>query len=317
MLRSGDAEEVRALAYRSQLAPQDADQLDVCINAVILSNCVLGYDHFGVPVEIETRPLYDDYTLMLPVRGHVELVTGRDSIICDPRRAGVLSPSRDHLFRSQTDSAKVHLRLTGSALHQQLIALLGEPLGEPLELSPQISLTEGCGRKIAGFVRLALADFRQADSLSWSPATVSSFEQFIMTELLLSHAHNYAGALRRLERPIPPRDVRRAIEYMRAHLQSPITLAEIVEVSGIPGRTLFKHFKDCLGISPMRYPRVTRLDQVRKALLEAEPKESVATIAMRWGFDHMGRFSGEYRSRFGESASKTLRRPPTSGWRSS
>jgi hypothetical protein len=111
---------------------------------------------------------------MLPVRGYVQLVTGRDSVICDPRRSCVLSPSRDHLFRLQTGSAKVHLHLTGSALHQQLTALLGEPLGEPLELSPQMSLTEECGQKIAGSVGLALADFRQANSLSWSAATVQA-----------------------------------------------------------------------------------------------------------------------------------------------
>jgi len=315
LLRSRDPEEVRAqlgaMRYRFELAPRDADQLDFCINAVILGNIVLGYDHFGAQVEIQTAPVYGDYTLLLPVRGQVELVTGKDSVSCDPRRAGVLSPIHDHLFRSQMGSGKVHLRLSGRALHQQLAALLGEPLDAPLELAQEMSLTEGCGRKLAGFLRLALRDFLQDNSLSSGPATVSSFEQFIMTELLLSHPHNYAGALRRLARPIAPRDVRRAIEYMKAHLGSVISLPEIVEVSGVPGRTLFKHFKDHLGVSPMRYMRMARLDEVRKALIRAEPEEGVSSIAKRWGFDHMGRLSLEYRKRFGESPSKTLgRRQP-------
>jgi transcriptional regulator GlxA family with amidase domain len=59
----------------------------------------------------------------------------------------------------------------------------------------------------------------------------------------------------------------------------------------------------------MRYLREIRLDEVRKALLQAEREEGVAAIAMRWGFDHMGRFSSDYRKRYGESPSQTLRNP--------
>jgi transcriptional regulator GlxA family with amidase domain len=33
----------------------------------------------------------------------------------------------------------------------------------------------------------------------------------------------------------------------------------------------------------------------------------VAGVALRWGFAHMGRFSNEYKQRYGESPSKTLR----------
>jgi AraC-like DNA-binding protein len=313
LLRSRDPEEVRAhlgvLRYRFELAPRDAHQLDVCINAAILGSLVFGYDRFGTPVAIQTGPTYGDYTVMFPVRERVELVTGKDSIVCGPNLAGVLSPTRDHLFRTQADSAKLHLRLSGTALTRHLAALLGAPVEAPLELAPEMSLTNGCGRKLAGYVRLVLGDFVEHGSLSWSPTTVSALEEFIVSELLLSHPHNYSEALRRLERPILPRDVKRAIEYMKAHLRSPVTVAEIVQISGLPGRTLFKHFKDSLGVSPMRYLREIRLDEARKALLRAEREEGVAAIAMQCGFDHMGRFSRDYRKRYGESPSQTLRKP--------
>ena len=45
-----------------------------------------------------------------------------------------------------------------------------------------------------------------------------------------------------------------------------------------------------------------------QALRRAQPEESVTEIAMSWGFSHMGRFSVEYRKRFGEPPSDTLRR---------
>src|SRR4029078_7980976 len=127
--------------------------------------------------------------------------------------------------------------------------------------------------------------------------------------LLLSHPHNYSQALERLDRPVARRDVKRAIDYMQSHLDASITLAGGVAASGVPGRTLFKHFKDWKGVSPMRYLRNIRLAQAREALTRADPDENVTTIAMGLGFTHMGRFSLEYRRCFGESPSQTLRKP--------
>jgi len=135
-----------------------------------------------------------------------------------------------------------------------------------------------------------------------------ALEQFVFTALLMSHPHNYSTALRRREKPIAPRDVKRAIDYMQGHLDVPIRLADIVRASGVPGRTLFKHFSDCRGLSPMRHLRNARLDKIREMLVRAQPEESVTEIAMQWGFTHMGRFSIEYRRRFGESPSETLSR---------
>jgi len=69
-----------------------------------------------------------------------------------------------------------------------------------------------------------------------------------------------------------------------------------------------QHFRDFKGTSPMRYLRTARFGKVREALRRAEPEESITEIAARWGFSHMGRFSVEYRRRFGETPSTTLRR---------
>jgi transcriptional regulator GlxA family with amidase domain len=156
-------------------------------------------------------------------------------------------------------------------------------------------------------VRIAVASLDEADSVLLNPITMSAFEQFIMTALLLSHPHNYGEALLRLRKPITPRDVKRAIDYIEAHLDQAITIADLVEATGVAGRTLFLHFKDFKGVSPMRYLRDARLTQARQALLRADPQATVSEIAMGSGFTHMGRFSVAYRRHFGESPSETLR----------
>jgi AraC-like DNA-binding protein len=63
----------------------------------------------------------------------------------------------------------------------------------------------------------------------------------------------------------------------------------------------------------MRYVRDLRMQRVR-AELACGTVKCVAECALRWGFAHPGRFSIEYRRRFGESPSSTLARARAS-WR--
>jgi AraC-like DNA-binding protein len=59
----------------------------------------------------------------------------------------------------------------------------------------------------------------------------------------------------------------------------------------------------------MRYLRTIRLNEVRKALLEADTTNptTVTSAAMDWGFWHLGEFAAAYKGLFGEVPSETLR----------
>ena len=103
-------------------------------------------------------------------------------------------------------------------------------------------------------------------------------------------------------------DVRRARQYIGAHLDDAMTIGDVAAAAGVAHRTLYKHFHDMRGISPMRYARDCRFAEVRQALLQAGPQDRVTTIAVQWDFCHLGRFSVEYRKRYGETPSETLRR---------
>lgn len=103
-------------------------------------------------------------------------------------------------------------------------------------------------------------------------------------------------------------DAQRAAQYIDAHLDGPLTIGMVAATAKVAGRTLHKHFQDDRGTSPMRYVRDCRFAQARAALLHAGPKDSVTTIAVQCGLNHLGRFAVEYRKRYGETPSQTLRR---------
>lgn len=313
IFHSSHTEEARAflknVEFRLELAPRQARELEMRFNGVYLPGMYIGYMQYGPPVEVRAVQR-DDYWVQLPICGQLEVISGADNVVCDSTRGAVASPTRHdyYLIRSGGGCGGIRLCLHRAALIAQLAALLGEPPDSPLEFALEMDLAAGHGQTLARYVLMAVADLETSGSMLRNPIVMSAFEQFITTGLLLSHPHNYAEALRRLETTVTPRNVRRAVDYIDAHLDQAITIADIVKATGVAGRTLFKHFKDFKGVSPMRYLRNVRFLQVREALLRAEPEESVTAIAARWGFVHLGRFSIEYRRRFGESPSETLRR---------
>ena len=57
----------------------------------------------------------------------------------------------------------------------------------------------------------------------------------------------------------------------------------------------------------MHYLRDLRMERAHRAA-ERREAASVAGVALRWGFAHMGRFSNDYKARYLETPSQTLRR---------
>jgi AraC-like DNA-binding protein len=96
--------------------------------------------------------------------------------------------------------------------------------------------------------------------------------------------------------------------WIEEHLNEPITLRALSEVSGVGARSLQKSFVALRGLSPMQYVLQRRLEVSRLRLMNSAPGSDVTGVAMECGFTHMGRFSVTYRQRFGESPSTTLRR---------
>jgi AraC family ethanolamine operon transcriptional activator len=101
--------------------------------------------------------------------------------------------------------------------------------------------------------------------------------------------------------------VKRVIEYLHHYANQVPTITELCRVAKLSERNLQYAFKDYLGMTPIRYLRLIRLNGVKRDLLLAHPKNtSIVDIALNWGFVELGRFAGEYRQLFQELPSTTL-----------
>ncbi|MBF4585913.1 AraC family transcriptional regulator [Sphingomonas sp. LR61] len=103
--------------------------------------------------------------------------------------------------------------------------------------------------------------------------------------------------------------VREAVEYMHAFAHTPISTTDVAEHVGLSVRGLQQAFQRQVGTAPNAMLRGIRLDRVREELRRASTGDlTVASVAMRWGFAHLGRFSAAYAARFSEYPRDTLQR---------
>ena len=100
-------------------------------------------------------------------------------------------------------------------------------------------------------------------------------------------------------------------EFFAMHPRRPLYLSEICAATKASERTIQACCREHLGMGPVRYLLLRRMQLARRALLLAsEGGATVTSIAMAHGFWELGRFSAAYRGLFGETPLSSLRRPP-------
>jgi len=104
----------------------------------------------------------------------------------------------------------------------------------------------------------------------------------------------------------------RARAYIDGHFREPVRMQDLSRATGVGVRTLQRCFRQRFGVSVTSYLKAVRLDAAYRELIVAHPsRDTVTAIALRNGCRHVGRFSSEFRERFGQLPRETLRSEPS------
>jgi AraC family ethanolamine operon transcriptional activator len=105
-------------------------------------------------------------------------------------------------------------------------------------------------------------------------------------------------------------------DYQLAHIDEPVTVADLCTALKISRRTLQYSFQAVLNVNPVAWLRATRMNGVRRSLKAArhDPRATVSDLAARWGFWHLSAFAADYKLMFGELPSQTLRQTTPAVW---
>jgi len=253
-------------------------------------------------------PQVDAYHVTMPTTGRTRTRFAGHEVVATPVTAAIFGPEGPVRAEHEARSAELAIRIERSALEEELAALLGHPIEGPLGLAPVIGLADGAGQSWSRLIRLLRNELDHEVSLLHQPLIAEQLRSCVLSGLLLSVPHRYRDQLTGPAPAGPPRAIRRAVEAVHDEPERAFTVGDLAAIANMSVRSLQEGFRQHVGSAPMTYLQSVRLERARESLRRAGPRITVAAVAHRWGFAHLGRFACAYRRRFGESPSDTLRR---------
>lgn len=276
----------------------------------------LNFIEYGGKTLIAPGALESFYLLQIPLAGAAAIRNGADRYASTPMAAAVLNPHRETTMIWEERTQQLLVQVDRDALQEHLSQLIGGQASQPLTFHGPMDLTQGTGQGLAQLI-LHLVGEIDAERSQFGKAGLMNrqIENTIMTGLIEALPNNYSDLLGLRGGTARPRHLRRAEEFIEAHLDQPLTVEEIARAAGCTTRSLQNAFRKFRDTTPLRFLRDARLTRVHQDLLAGNPDASVTDVATRWGFTHLGRFSQVYKERFGESPQTTLRAAQRPQWR--
>ena len=271
--------------------------------AIALGPLVLAVNQYGGAYECEARAPSQQYSLALSRTdvGGVAADAGEDIALARGRTAWLASPGSTGSFRCGTGHGSIHLVVPAHEVTEAIAAMTGAPIRSPPRFPATQVLDRGAGVTLERLLELAAQEVTISDSALASPLVAARFADAVIFALLACVPRAAAKAA------AEPRVVRAAADYLATHAAEPIRMAELAAMTGQGLRAIQQGFKKHRGQSLQAFLRERRLMLARAQLL-AGSAASVTEVALACGFVHLGRFSVQYRARFGEPPSATARR---------
>jgi AraC-like DNA-binding protein len=264
----------------------------------------------SAPHEVLTVPPREaDLFLYAPFRGALDIIQGPYRARVEPGQIAVMTPmGRATRKRWEGPSELLCIRIDRPTMMKMLADEYGLISESFLEFEPQIVVDLDRVPTLWNYIRTLWSDLNQERPCVGDSITARSCERTLLLLTVQSFPNNLSTQLERMHGPASPYYVRRVEQYIRANAAQEITIAEMTEIAGVSARSLYYGFQRYLGMSPMKYLKRVRLDGARASLRDARrAHETVTRIALGAGYANLNRFCRDYRARFGETPSTTMR----------
>jgi len=279
-------------------------------NRLSALSTVVGRIQYGteVVIGVDAGSALRSYSISLPLDGEQALQQGRQMLHSDPRVGLIVSPFEHQRLSIAANCQKLQVVITCTSMNQVLEQLLQRPVDQPIAFQTRIDAQEGASAAWWRMVRYVVDEMDQPVTLLGQLPLARDLERTLIKGLILSQPSNYSAELQACSESRSPAFILKARRFIELHAEQDVQLADIRQAAGVSPQRLHDGFKQHFGLSPLAYLKRFRLESVRRSLLEGPGHDTVATTALRWGFNHLGRFAGEYQQAFGERPSHTLAR---------
>lgn len=301
---------VASLFCSHRLMPQASEsRVAMTLRADELGPMTIVHLDYGASMRIEPEPLKDFYLVQVPRSGQAEIRQSGQQVLSSPAQASILSPTGEVAMAWFAETPQLCVALRRELVESEAALLLGSSLTEPLVFDLGMRLEQPANASWLRSLLFLVDELRSGTSISQRRELVDSFTSTLAGQLLLGQPHNYSEQIA-ADEPLQTSQVQQAVDHIEANLGDDLlSVPMVARAVGLSVRSLQEAFRRELGVTPVAYVKNRRMLIAHRRLLAADPSISTVThIAFGVGITHLGRFSVEYRQRFGEPPSATLAR---------
>ena len=289
----------------------NADDFAASMHGVRLRNVSMLYLdlHVAAVIDIPVSGRY--FAVHMPMNGSAAVEHPQSTFEANTMRSLISSPGVPLRIAFEHDSPQLLIRIEEHAMDAHVTRLIGRNMAKPLVFDPEFDLATEAAMRWNVAVQLIHTEVYHQGSLVARGRGISAVEELVISSLLYLQPSTYHAEI--VEPPSPNRRlavIQEAMDYIESHLAERITVASLARAVHMSVRSVQQGFHDEVGMTPMTFVRERRLERVHSELADAVTSDgvTVTAVAQRWGFHHLGSFSVEYRKRWGETPSQTLRR---------
>jgi AraC-like DNA-binding protein len=263
---------------------------------------------FGGDVRVDAPHIPDYFLVQFTLAGSCTLTQGGRTYDMGAGSVAVINPCRPFTKSWSPNGRQLLLRIDRSLLEREMRAWTRSETRERIEFNQSQAFAMEKAATLTHAVRMLCDDLRDESSSLDHPLVRDRIVSTLASALLVGLPHNYSRAFEAAQPSIAPASVRRAERFIEENAVNPIGLADVASAAGVSARALQMAFRRFRDTTPMAHLRALRLDMARGELARAGRNGgSVASVALAHGFGSLSRFAADYRARFQESPSDTLR----------
>ncbi len=239
--------------------------------------------------------------------GHAAFQQDGDTLLAEGPSAVILAPGRGRV-RCAAGSTLVGLIIPEAGFRQEAVAVLQGALSVRLGATRSFDVSINPGRIFLDVLQMLQADLDNAQVSRDNKSIRLMFDRLIVYGLLRivgGDALNPAGGSKH---SLAPRHIKRAEEYIKAHLAEHLDNVLLAHVAQVSPRSLHRGFVHFRGMTPARYVQELRLNEAHKMLTAGDRIGDIHTIAALSGFRSYASFWRSYVRKYGAPPSKS--RPP-------
>ncbi len=232
--------------------------------------------------------------------------TGGESVPTSVTESPIMQPGRETRVLRRAESPLVVVVADMKDLERHFQEITGTDRG-CLEFALGFNRGSPEGRRFQRSLGFAVGELCLNPSAVNNPIVRRQLDDLLMGGIL-SLPGTHHRALDRSMGSVGSAVVRRAEEFMEAHLADPIGMSDVAAECECSRTKLFDAFKRERDWTPLQFLVRGRMQRARQLLLRPTPDLTVTRVALDCGYPSLSRFAQEYRKLYGETPSVTLNR---------